>query len=157
MQLVKHVSSVIACEGAYSIEFAVDSHRRTLSIGFSEGKQLMCMPIVHCGRGVSPTYVYIDLMSRLLSAISDDSTVICCVRSSADFVKVLDKNPGRRAGVQYLFILIPLEFELFLHKPGFSVKNSHVFNAANSSITSEWTFGLTPGAADAVLWMGEYW
>ena len=38
VELVKHVSSVIAREGAYSIEFSVGSHRRTLSVGFWEGK-----------------------------------------------------------------------------------------------------------------------
>ena len=34
LELVKHVSSVIAREGAYSIEFFVDSRRRTLSLCF---------------------------------------------------------------------------------------------------------------------------
>ena len=34
MQLVKHVSAVIAREGAFSIENAVESQRWTLSIGF---------------------------------------------------------------------------------------------------------------------------
>ena len=93
---MKHVSAIIAPEWAYSIEFAVDSHRRTLSIGFWEGKQFVCMSNMHCGRDVSPTKGYIDLMSRLLSPISSDATVNCCGGSSADFVKVLDGNPGRR-------------------------------------------------------------
>ena len=62
------MSAVIAREGAHSIEFAVDSHRRTLSITFWEDKQFVCMPIVHFGRDVSPTKGYIDLLSRLLSA-----------------------------------------------------------------------------------------
>ena len=88
MELVKHVSVFIAREEAYSVEIAVDSHRRTLSFGFWEGKQFVCMPIVHCGRDVPPTKVYIHLRSRLLSFISGDATMICCVGSSADFVKV---------------------------------------------------------------------
>ena len=50
VELVKHVSSVIAREGAYSIEFSVDSHRKTLSVGFWEGKRFVCMPMLHCGR-----------------------------------------------------------------------------------------------------------
>ena len=37
------------------------------------------------------------------------------------FVKVLHKNPGRKAGVQYPFALTPLQFERLLHKPSFSV------------------------------------
>ena len=77
MKLVKHVSAVNSREGAYSIEFSMDSRRRTLSAGFWEGKQFVCMPILHCGRDVSPTKSYIDLMSRLLSALSGDATVVC--------------------------------------------------------------------------------
>ena len=121
MQLVKHMSAVFAREGAFSIEIAVDSQRRPLSFGFWEDKQFVCMPIVHCARVVSTTKCYNDLMSRLLSAISNDATIICCGDSSAEFVKVLDKNPGRKAGVQYRFVLPPLQFEGLLHKTSFSV------------------------------------
>ena len=121
VELVKHVSSVIACEGAYSIEFSVSSHRRTLSVGFWEGKRFVCMPMWHCGRDVPPTKSYTDLVSRLLSAISGDATIICCGGSNADFVKVLDKSPVRKAGVQYPFALTPVQFERLLHKPSFSV------------------------------------
>ena len=121
VELVKHVSSVIAREGAYSIEFSVGSHRRTLSVGFWEGKRFVCMPKWHCGRDVPPTKSYIDLVSRLLIAISGDATIICCGGSNADFVKVLDKSPGRKANVQYPFALAPVQFERLLHKPSFSV------------------------------------
>ena len=100
VELVKHVSSVIAREGAYSIEFSVGSHRRTLSVGFWEGKRFVCMRMLHCERDVPPTKSYIDLVSRLLSAISGDATIICCGGSNADFLKVLDKSPGRKAGIQ---------------------------------------------------------
>ena len=121
VELVKHVSCAIAREGAYSIEFSVDSYRRTLSVGFCEGKRSGCMPMLHCGRDVAPTKSYIDLVSRLLSAISGGATIICCGGSNADFVKVLDKSPGRKAGVQYPFALAPVQFERLLHKPSFSV------------------------------------
>ena len=121
VELVEHVSSVIAREGAFSIEFSVGSRRRTLNVGFWEGKRFMCMPILHCGRDVPPTKSYIDLVSRLRSAISGDATFICCGGSNADFVKVLDKIPGRKAGVQYLFALAPVQFERLLHKRSFSV------------------------------------
>ena len=121
VELVKHVSSVIAREGAYSIEFSVGSYRRTLSVGFWEGKRFVCMPMLHCGRDVPPTKSYIDLISRLLSAISGDATIMCCGGSKADFVKVLDKSPGRMAAVQYPFALAPVQFERLLHKPSFSV------------------------------------
>ena len=115
------MSSVIAREGAYSIEFSVGSHHRTLSVGFWEGKRFVCMPMLHCGRDVRPTKSYVDLVSRLLSALSGDATIICCGGSNADFVKVLDKSPGRKAGVQYPFALTPVQFERLLHKPSFSV------------------------------------
>ena len=121
VELVKHVSSVIAREGAYSIEFSVGSHRRTLSVGFWEGKRFVCIPMLPCGRDVPPTKCYIDLVSRLLSAISGDATIICCGGSNADFVKVLDKSPGRKVGVHYPFALAPVQFERLLHKPSFSV------------------------------------
>ena len=99
----------------------MDSRRRTLSAGFWEGKQFVCVPMLHCGRDVPPTKSYIDLMSRLLSAIFGDATIICCGGSKADFVKVLDKSPAWKAGVQYLFALAPVQFERQLHKPSFSV------------------------------------
>ena len=121
LELVKHVSSVIAREGAYSIEFFVDSRRRTSSLCFWEGKRFLFLPMFHCGRDVPPTKSYFDLVSRLMSAISGDATIICCGGSSADFVKVLDKSPGRKAGVRYPFSLTPVHIERLLHKPSFSV------------------------------------
>ena len=113
------------------------SRRRTLSIGFWEGKQFVCMPIVHCGRDVPPTKSYIDLMSRLLSAISGDATIICCGGSSADFVKVLDRSPGPKAGVNYPFALTPVQFERLLHKPSFSVMGTIDMCSMLRAITSE--------------------
>ena len=62
VQLVKHVSVDSAREGAYWIEFAIDSELRTLSIEFWEGTKFVCVPIVHNGRDVSPTMSYNDLM-----------------------------------------------------------------------------------------------
>ena len=121
VELVKHVSPVIAREGTYSNEFSVGTRRRTLSVGFWEGKWFVCMPMLHCGRDVPPTKGCFDLVSRLLSAISGDATIICCGGSNDDFVKVLDKSPGRKAGVQYPFALTPVQFERLLHKPSFSV------------------------------------
>ena len=118
VQLVKHVSAVIAGEGAYSVHFAVDSQHQTLSFRFWESKQFVCTPIVHCGRDLSPTKGYNDLMSRLLSAVSNHSAIICCGVSSADFVNVVDKNPGRKAGCKYPF---SLPFARLLQKPSFSV------------------------------------
>ena len=79
------------------------------------------MPMLHCRRDLPPTKSYTDLVSRLLSAVSDDVTFICSGGSNADFVKVLDKSPGRKSGVQYPFALAPVQIERLLHKPSFSV------------------------------------
>ena len=108
-------------KGRIQLNSLLDTHRRTLSVGFWEGKRFVCMPMLHCGRDVPPTKSYIDLVSRLLSALSGDATIIYCGGSNADFVKVLDKSPGRKAGVQYPFVLTPVQFERLLHKPSFSV------------------------------------
>ena len=79
------------------------------------------MPIVHCGRDIPPAKSYVDLMSRLLSALSGDAKIICCGGSSADFVKVLDRSPDRKTGVQYPFALTPVQFEKLLRKRSFSL------------------------------------
>ena len=77
--------------------------------------------MLHCGGDVPPTKSYIDLVLRLLSAISGDATIVCCGGSNADFVKVWDKSLGWKAGVQYPFALTPVQFERLLHKPTFSI------------------------------------
>ena len=103
------------------LSFSAGSRHRTLCVGFWEGKQFASMPMLQCWTDAPPTKGYIDLMSRLLSAICGDATIICCGGSNADFVKVLNKSPGRKAGVQYPFALTPVQFERLLHKPSFSV------------------------------------
>ena len=57
VELVKHVASVIAREGAFSIEFSVGFHRKTLSVGFWEGKRFVCMPMLNCGKMFHPQRV----------------------------------------------------------------------------------------------------
>ena len=44
--------AVIAPDGALSLEFSAHTRRRILSVSFREGKQLVRMPIVFCGRDV---------------------------------------------------------------------------------------------------------
>ena len=44
LELVKHVSSVIAREGAYSIEFSVGSHHSTLSLCFGRASVWCACP-----------------------------------------------------------------------------------------------------------------
>ena len=149
MQLVNHVLAVIAREGTYSIEIPVESQSPTLSTGFWEGKQFVCTPILPCGREVSPTKGYFDLVSRLLSAISSDATIICCGGSSVVFVKVLDKNPGQKVGVQCPLTLTPIKFERLQFQC--NGKFLHVFNFSNLSSKAEGTIGRTLSAVDTVI------
>ena len=90
-------------------------------LGSGRASSWCVCPCYIAGEMLHPQKGYIDLMSRLLSAISGDATSICCGGLNADFVKVLDKSLGRKAGVQYPFALTPVQFERLLHKASFSV------------------------------------
>ena len=47
---------------------------------------------------------------------------LCVVGGAdSDFIEALDRDPTRKAGVQYLFCLSPVQVEKLLHKPSFSV------------------------------------
>ena len=59
--------------------------------------------------------------SQVLSAISLEPTIICCAGGSAAFIKSLDKTINQKAGLQYLFNLLPLQIEKLMHKPSFSL------------------------------------
>ena len=117
MELMKHVMCVIAREGAYSMEFIVESRRRILSLTFWVGKQLVGMPIDFCGGGVPFSRGFVELTSQLLSVIGGEATIICCGGSNVDFIKALDKSPGRKTGIQYPCGLTPLQFEQFFISP----------------------------------------
>ena len=63
--LMKHVMAATAGEGVYSLEFSLHARRRILSVSYWEGKQLVCMPIVSCGRDVQLSKSFVVLTSRL--------------------------------------------------------------------------------------------
>ena len=112
---LKHIAVVLEREKVYSLEFTTTSVRRKLSISFWEGKDLVTMTIVECGRDVPSVKSSVLLCSQLLSAISLELKIICCGGGSADFIKSLDKAPSQKAGIQFPFNLLPLQ------KPSFSV------------------------------------
>ena len=118
---MKHVMCVIAREGAFWLEFSVDSRCRILSVSFWEGKQLVCMPIALCGRDMPLSRKFVAVTSQLLNVIGGEATINCCGGSNVDFIKTLDKSPGREVGMHYLFCLTPVQFEQLLHKRSFSV------------------------------------
>ena len=105
----------------YSLEFSTNSVRRKLSIRFWEAKYLVTMTYAQCGRDVPFVKSSVLLCSPVLSAISLEPTTISCAGGSADFIKALDKAPNQKAGLQYSFSLLPLQFEKLMNKPSFSV------------------------------------
>ena len=97
---MNHVASLIARKGVYAMEFSVESKRRISSFSFWGGKHLVCMPVAHCGRDVPLCKSSLVLTSQLLSVIGGDATMICRGEANLDFIKALDKNPGRKGGIQ---------------------------------------------------------
>ena len=79
------------------------------------------MSIVHCCRDVPSVKSNVLLSSELLSAMSTKPRIVCCGGSSLELIKVLDKAPSQKAGIQYPFNLSPLLMEKLIHKPSFSV------------------------------------
>ena len=106
---------------AHSLGFLLHSRQRTLSIGFWEGKPIVCMTIIHCGRDGSRAKSYVDLTSRLVSAVFGVATFNSCGGATEVFLKALDRSSGRKAGVQYAFTLNSMQFDWLLHKPSFRV------------------------------------
>ena len=119
--LLKHIAVVLERDKFYSLEFTTTSVHGKLSISFWEGKYLVTMPVALCGRDVLAVRSCVLLCSQLLSAVSLEPTFICCVGGSADFIKILDKALSQKAGIEYPFNLVPLQFEKLMHKPSFSV------------------------------------
>ena len=119
--LLKHLAAVLQREKVYSVEFTSTTSRRSLSISFWEGKELVTVTLAHCGRDVPVKKSNFLLMSQLLGAVSTEPRVICCGGSSLDFIKALDQAPCQKAGIQYPFCLSPVHVEKLMHKPSFSV------------------------------------
>ena len=79
------------------------------------------MTIAHCGRDFPAVRSCVLLCSQILCVVSLEPTIICCAGLSADFIKALKKAPIQKAGIQYLFNLLPLQIEKLMHKPSFRV------------------------------------
>ena len=118
---MKHVAATLQCEKEYSLEFASTNVRRGLSICFWEGKELVTMDFVHCGRDIHAVRICVPLCSQVFSVVSLEPTLICCAGGSADLLKALDKVPSQKTAIQYPFNFLPLQIEKLLHKQSFSV------------------------------------
>ena len=119
--LLKLIAVILEREKMYSLEFTTTSVRRKPSISFWEGKDLISVTIAQSGRDVPSVKSSVLLCSQVLSAISLETTVVCCAGESADFITALDKAPNQEAGLQYPINLLPLQIENVMHKPSFSV------------------------------------
>ena len=121
VRLLKHLAAILGREEVYSLEFQITTTRRNLSITFWEGRELVTMNIVHCGRHAPFIKSTVSLCSQLLSAVSTEPRNICCGGSRLEFIKALDKAPSQKAGIQYPFSLSPMHVEMLMHKPSLSV------------------------------------
>ena len=97
---MKNVDAILQRERVHSLEVTTTIFRLGLSICFWEGKELVTMTVNHYGRNVPAVRSCVLLCSQLLSAVSLESTIICCAGGIADFFKALDKAPSQKAGIQ---------------------------------------------------------
>ena len=106
--------------GGYWIKFLMDPQQRGVGFGFLEGKQFVCLPIVHCGRADYVAKSYVDLTFGVLSAVSGDANLIRCDGVNADFVQALEWSSCQKAGSQSPLSLITVLLERLLHRRIFS-------------------------------------
>ena len=119
--LLKHLAAILQREKVYSLEFESTTSRRSLSMSFWEGKELVTMTIAHCGRDVPVMKCNVLMSPQLLSAVSTEPRIICCGGSRLEFIKALDKAPSQKTGIQNPFSLSLVHIEKLMHKPSFSV------------------------------------
>ena len=79
------------------------------------------MALTHCSRDVPVVMCNISMVGQLLSVVSTDPTTVCCGGADSDFIRALDRDPTRKAGVQYSFCLNSVQVEKLMHKPSFKV------------------------------------
>ena len=125
MELMRHIADIVGKEGVLSPEFKISAVRRNLSLCFWEGKNLVMMALTHCCRDVPVVKGNVSMVGQLLSVVSTDPTSVCCGGADSDFIKALDRDPTRKAGVQYPFGLSPVQVEKLMHKPSFSVMGKY--------------------------------
>ena len=121
MELMRHIVVMVSREGVLSLEFKSSAVRRSPSLCFWEGKNLVTMALAHRRRDVSVVKGIVSTVGQLLIVVSTGPTIVCCGSADSDYIKALDRDQTRKAGVQYPFSLIPVQVEKLMHKPNFSV------------------------------------
>ena len=121
MELMRNITDVVGKEGVLSLEFKTSAVRRSLSLCFWEGKNLVMMLLTHCSRDIPVVKGNVSMVGQFLSVVSTDPTIVCCGGADSNFVRALDRDLTRKAGLQYPFSLNPVQLENLMHKPSFSV------------------------------------
>ena len=121
MELMRHIAEVVGKEGVLSLALKSSAVRRSLSLCFWEGKNLVMMALTNCSRDVPVVKGNVSMIGQLLSVVSMGPTIVRCGGADSDLIKALDRDPTRKAGVQYPFSLNPVQVEKLMHKPSFSV------------------------------------
>ena len=132
-----HIADVVDKEGVLSLEFKRSVVRRSLSLCFWEGKNLVMVAVTHCSRDVPVVKGNVSMVAQLLSVVSTGPTIACCGGADIDFIKALDRDPTRKGGLQYSFTLRSVQMEKLMHKPSFSVMGKiHVLCVENTVTSS---------------------
>ena len=101
---MRHIADVVGKEGVFSLELKSLAVRRSLSLCFWDGKNLVMMALTHCSRDVSVVKGNVSMVGQLLRVVSTDPTIVCCGGADSDFIKALDRDPTLKTGVQSLFV-----------------------------------------------------
>ena len=121
MELMRHIADVVGKKGVLSLEFKCSAVRRSLSLCFWEGKNLVMMALTHCRRDVPVVKGNVSMVGHLLCVVSMGPTIVYCGGADSDLIETLDRDPTRKAGVQYFFSLNPVQVVKLMHKLSFSV------------------------------------
>ena len=121
MELMRHIPEVNVKEGVLSLEFKNSTGRCSLSLCSWERQNLMMMALTHCSRTNPAVKSNVSIVAQLLSMVSAGPTIVCCVGADSDFIKALDRDLTRKAGVQYPFSLSSVQVEKLMHQRSFSV------------------------------------
>ena len=118
---MRHIADVVGKEGVFSLEFRSSAVRRSLSLCFWEEKNLVMMALTQRSRDFPLVKKNVSTVGPLLSVVSTGPTIMCCGGSELDFIKFLDRDPTREAGVQYFFNLSSVQVEKLMHKPSLCI------------------------------------
>ena len=121
MELMRHIEDVVGKKGVFSLELKSLAVRRSLSLCFWEGKNLVMMVLTHCSRDVPVVQGNVSMVGHLLSVVSTALTIVCCGGVDSHFIKAPVRDTTRKAGLQYPFCLSSVQVEKLMHKPSFKV------------------------------------